>query len=110
MSVKPRCKWCSRQIIDDLSTGRRKQYCSQACRQRAYEKRREQTLGLPHDPEAVVINRVQMEYLQDRLYILRCAIEDLSLAMADGDHAGTLIVATEVVHAAGDLDTLWVTP
>lgn len=67
-------------------------------------------MGLAPDADAVAISRVELEHLQDRLYILRCAIEDLSSAIGDGDNAGTLSVATEVVHAAGDLNTLWVNP
>lgn len=93
--------------------GRRKRYCTQSCRQRAYEKRRQlagdgtMTVGA----DAVVLNRSELESIQDRLYVLRSAVEVLADAVDDGADAGELsAVAREVVAAAGDLDRLWVTP
>lgn len=111
MVTDPRCKWCSKKILGEVSIGRRRQYCGQACRQRAYEKRREQVGGLAVNADSVAVRRTELEHLQDRLYVLRCAVEELADALADKADADELAgVAKEVVAATGDLDKLWVTP
>src|ERR1700758_3549277 len=38
------CRWCGRDVTD-AGTGRRRQYCRQSCRQRAYEQRATLTRG-----------------------------------------------------------------
>lgn len=111
MSAQPRCLWCSRQIHNDSTLGRRRRYCSQACRQRAYEKRHQQSGSGGVGPDDVVVRRTELESLQDRLYALRSAVEVLESAVADkADAAEMRSVAREVVAAAGDLDRLWVSP
>lgn len=108
-----RCAWCSRKILDDQPMGRRKRYCSTSCRQRAYEKRRLMTGEgmIKVDADAVVIRRSELESLQDRLYVLRSAVEVLDAAVQDGAGAEELTaVAREVVAASGDLDRLWISP
>ena len=111
MATDFRCKWCSKKIVNDASIGRRKQYCGQACRQRAYEKRRQQQGGLDVDADSVAVRRAELEHLQDRLYVLRSAVEELGRALQDGAPLSELTtVAKEVVAATGDLDKLWVVP
>lgn len=67
--------------------------------------------GVSRPDESVLIGRAELESLQDRLYVLRSAVEVLQLAVDDGAEAAELSsVAREVVAAAGDLDRLWVTP
>jgi hypothetical protein len=105
--------WCSRQIGDEQPMGRRKRYCSHACRQRAYEKRRMMTGEgmIKVDDDSVLVRRTELESLQDRLYVLRSAVEILDAAVrdsADGDELTS--VAREVIAAAGDLDKLWIAP
>lgn len=61
--------------------------------------------------DAVVMNRGELESIQDRLYVLRSAVEVLADAVADGAAADELTtVAREVIAATGDLDRLWITP
>lgn len=113
MAEQNRCAWCSRRIVDDQPIGRRKRYCCQSCRQRAYEKRRQMNGDgtMPVADDAVVIARAELESLQDRLYVLRSAVEVLEGAVQDKASAGELTaVAREVIAATGDLDRLWVTP
>jgi hypothetical protein len=63
--------------------GRRRQYCRQSCRQRAYEQRASaKGAALPHD--AVVLSAEEAARLSDRVYQLRCAAEDVATAVDEG--------------------------
>jgi hypothetical protein len=60
---------------------------------------------LPED--AVVLSSVELADLQDRLFQLRCAAEDVATAAADGvAHAELQRMATQVVEAATELERL----
>ena len=62
--------------------GRRRRYCAQPCRQRAYENRRALDRGqLPAD--AVVLSLAEWDGLADRLYQMRCAAKDVATALAE---------------------------
>src|SRR5688500_1315104 len=68
-----RCGWCRRVLPQQGSVGRPRQYCGQACRQRAYEQRSATAkAGLSGD--VVLVTRAELDGLQDRLYQLRCAL------------------------------------
>lgn len=63
------------------------------------------------DADSVTITRADLESLQDRLYVLRNALEILRDTLAEDAGAAELRhVAAEVVAAGGDLDRLWVSP
>jgi len=66
--------------------GRRRQYCRQSCRQRAYEQRaslnRGEVAALPAD--AVVLSGDDAADLSDRVYQVRCAAEDVATALNEG--------------------------
>jgi len=63
--------------------GRRRQYCRQSCRQRAYEQRAAaKGIALPED--AVVLSADEAARLSDRVYQLRCAAEDVATAVDEG--------------------------
>ena len=100
------CGWCGRRLPEAGNVGRRRRYCGQSCRQRAYERRTAlQRSGLPED--AVVLSDTEVAALQDRLFQLRCAAEDIVTAADDG--AGTAELrrlADEIAHAAKDLEQL----
>ena len=75
------CRWCGRDV-DDAGLGRRRQYCRQSCRQRAYEHRNAVSRGrVP--PDAVVLSAEEATDLSDRLYQMRCAAEDVATAVAE---------------------------
>lgn len=99
------CGWCGRPI-EQGSTGRRRRYCGQSCRQRAYERRvAVQRSGLPED--AVVLSDTELTALQDRLFQLRCAAEDVVTAADDGaDPAELRRMALELAETARDLERL----
>jgi hypothetical protein len=86
--------------------GRPRRYCTQSCRQRAYERRAAvQRGGLPED--AVVLSSVELADLQDRLFQLRCAAEDVVTASEDGaDPAELKSLATRVIETAAGLERL----
>jgi membrane-bound lytic murein transglycosylase len=100
------CGWCGRRLEQRGSVGRRRRYCGQSCRQRAYERRSAvQRSGLPED--AVVLSDTEIATLQDRLFQLRCAAEDVVTAADDGADAGELKrMAGELAKAAHDLEQL----
>ena len=78
-----RCLWCGRELPSAGSVGRRRRYCAQACRQRAYENRNALQRGeLP--PDAVVLSPEERNDLADRLYQVRCAAEDVATALEEG--------------------------
>lgn len=81
-------------------------YCAQSCRQRAYERRSAvQRGGLPED--AVVLSAVELADLQDRLFQLRCAAEDVATAAKDGAGPGEIQkMADQVVDVAAELERI----
>jgi hypothetical protein len=104
-----RCGWCRRVLAQQCSVGRPRLYCSQACRQRAYEQRAAATkAGLPDD--VVLVSRGELDGLQDRLYQLRCAVEDVQTLLDDKPTKAELERSlADLVRATGRLDRLWVT-
>jgi hypothetical protein len=63
--------------------GRRRQYCRQSCRQRAYEQRA-MVRGTSVAPDAVVLTADEASELSDRVYQVRCAAEDIATAVDEG--------------------------
>lgn len=76
------CRWCGREVAD-AGLGRRRQYCRQSCRQRAYEQRA-QMKGTPVPADAVVLTADEAAQLSDRVYQVRCAAEDVATAVSEG--------------------------
>lgn len=63
--------------------GRRRQYCRQSCRQRAYEQR-SLVKGTSVPADAVVLTAEEAAELSDRVYQVRCAAEDVATAIDEG--------------------------
>ena len=104
-----RCGWCRRVLAQQGSVGRPRLYCSQACRQRAYEQRSAAAkAGLPDD--VVIVSRAELDGLQDRLYQLRCALEDVQTTLDDKPTKAELERSlVDLLRSTGRLDRLWVT-
>ena len=100
------CGWCGRRLPEEDRVGRPRRYCAQPCRQRAYERRSAlQRSGLPDD--AVVLSTAELADLQDRLFQLRCAAEDVVTAAQDGAENDELRkLAAELVESAKGLERL----
>ncbi|MBB2772043.1 hypothetical protein [Mycolicibacterium monacense] len=76
------CRWCGREVAD-AGLGRRRQYCRQSCRQRAYEQRA-MVRGTSLSPDAVVLTAEEAALLADRVFEVRCAAEDVATAVDEG--------------------------
>ncbi len=99
-AARLRCDWCGRELPSQDGVGRRRRYCAQACRQRAYENRHALERGeLP--PDAVVLSGTEWDGLSDRLYQVRCAAEDVVTALDEGaDVAELRVLAAELLDAS----------
>ncbi|WP_082940832.1 MULTISPECIES: hypothetical protein [Nocardia] len=86
------CLWCGREIADS-EIGRRRRYCRQSCRQRAYEHRKGlEGTGIPED--SVVLSAQEAADLADRWFAARCAAEDVATAVAEGADPSELAALT----------------
>ena len=104
-----RCGWCRRVLPQQGSVGRPRLYCGQACRQRAYEQRSATAkAGLPGD--VVLVTRAELDGLQDRLYQLRCALEDVQTLLTERPTKAELERSlADLLRSTGRLDRLWIT-
>lgn len=86
--------------------GRRRKYCSPACKQRAYEQRHNITgTGIPQ--KAVIMAPEKAESLRDELYALRCAAEDISTACSENaSHGEIQHLCDELVSMAKQIEKL----
>jgi hypothetical protein len=93
--------------------GRRRQYCRQSCRQRAYEQRASLNRGLNQEgvaavpPDAVVLSAEDAADLSDRVYQVRCAAEDVATALDEGAAAAELRELCDVLIRAARAADGW---
>jgi hypothetical protein len=106
-SEERRCGWCRTVLPAQESVGRPRLYCGQACRQRAYEQR-SATAKAGLSADVVLVTRAELDGLQDRLYQLRCAIEDVQTLLTEKPTKAELERSlAELVRSTGRLDRLW---
>ena len=86
--------------------GRRRQYCRQSCRQRAYEQRA-LVKGTSVPPDAVVLSPEEAAELSDRVYQVRCAAEDVVTAVEEGAPAAELRQLCDVLLQAAKAADGW---
>jgi hypothetical protein len=103
------CRWCGRDVAD-AGMGRRRQYCRQSCRQRAYEQRAtlnrgETTAALPEG--SVVLTAEEAADLSDRVYQVRCAAEDIATALDEGAGGAVLRELCDVLIRAARAADGW---
>ncbi|MBL8775551.1 MAG: hypothetical protein JNK12_06465 [Acidimicrobiales bacterium] len=110
MTKPPRCGWCGAPVVDQPAVGRKRRYCRQSCRQQAYLARK---LAGAHDlaPDEVVVRRDELTDLQDRVYALQAALEDVAGDLAEADGPADVRRALDwlVAHAT-PVAELWITP
>ncbi|GAB2647519.1 hypothetical protein GCM10027068_28720 [Prescottella soli] len=95
--------WCGREVAA-VGIGRRRRYCRQSCRQRAYEQR-SAVKGTSIPADAVVLTAEEASALSDRMFELRCAAEDVATAIAeDADRAELTPLAERLVAMARDAE------
>ena len=86
--------------------GRRRQYCRQSCRQRAYEQRA-LVKGTALAPDAVVLSPDEAAELSDRVYQVRCAAEDVATAVREGADTAELHGLCDALMAAAKAADGW---
>ena len=116
-------EWCGREIA--LSPrGRRRKYCDQTCRQRAYEHRRTEagtgvgagsgamgpggsggSAGAGAGERGTGLSAERLSALRDGLFELRCAAEDVETAVGEGADVGDVAaMCRELVVKARELE------
>jgi len=103
------CRWCGREV-GDAGLGRRRQYCRQSCRQRAYEQRAQlnNATGAASIPEdSVVLTAAEAAQLADRVYQVRCAAEDVVTAVDEGAEGAELRQLCEALLSAAKAADGW---
>lgn len=97
------CAWCGREVLD-AEIGRRRRYCRQSCRQRAYEQRNA-VKGTSIPADALVLNAEEASALADRVFEVRCAAEDVATAVAEGAERGELsALCAELIRLAREAE------
>ncbi|WP_430522583.1 hypothetical protein [Mycolicibacterium poriferae] len=99
------CRWCGREVAD-TGMGRRRQYCRQSCRQRAYEQRA-MVKGTSVPADAVVLSADEASLLSDRVYQVRCAAEDMAVAIEEGAGPAELRELCDAVMRAAQAADGW---
>lgn len=87
--------------------GRRRQYCRQSCRQRAYEQRTSLTRGGAVPADAILLSADDAADLSDRVYQVRCAAEDVATALDEGAEASELRRLCDVLIRAARAADGW---
>lgn len=99
------CAWCGKELYR-AGRGRPRKYCSQSCKQRAYEQRHN-VAGTSIPKEAVIIHPDRAAALRDSLFELRCAAEDIATASAEGAEPDEIRdLCTELVALARTIEKL----
>lgn len=90
----------------ESEAGRRRRYCRQSCRQRAYEHRNSlKGTGIPDD--SVVLSAQEATDLADRWFAARCAAEDVAIAIEEGaSHEELATLGKTLVELARDAERL----
>ncbi|MFC9552410.1 hypothetical protein ACFTWF_16295 [Rhodococcus sp. NPDC056960] len=97
------CVWCGREVAES-GMGRRRRYCRQSCRQRAYEQR-SQVKGTSIPADAVVLTSEEASAMVDRIFQVRCAAEDVATAVAEGAAAHEVeSLCADLVHLAREAE------
>lgn len=101
--VRNSCAWCGREIVES-EMGRRRKYCKQSCRQRAYEQR-SLVAGSSIPANAVVLSAGEADDLIERLFRLRCAAEDIATAVDENARRSELAtLGAELVEMAKEAE------
>ncbi|QYH19753.1 hypothetical protein JKI95_00795 [Corynebacterium aquatimens] len=79
----PVCLWCGRELAVQEGRGRKRKYCGQSCKQRAYEQRHNLS-GAGIAEGSVILRPERVAELRDELFELRCAAEDVRTAAGEG--------------------------
>jgi hypothetical protein len=95
------CEWCGRSFTQTSGRGRPRLYCRSSCRQRAYELRRREKEGALR-PGEVPISRAAFRELQDKLYALTAALEDVDMDLSGSPKTGEYKAAFQHLYRVAD--------
>lgn len=70
-----RCRWCRHALPAQDGPGRRKEFCSQKCRQWDWVSR-QRASELELSENELVMTREELDALKDQIYVLHCALTD----------------------------------
>ena len=70
-----RCRWCRHVLAQSDGPGRKKEFCSQKCRQWDWVARQRAT-ELELSENELVVTRDELDTLKDQIYVLHCALAD----------------------------------
>lgn len=105
MKRNPTCARCGAELPAS-TRGRPRKYCSQSCKQRAYEQRNGLS-GSKLPENAVVLSPDKVDGLRDRLYELRCAAEDVRTAYEERATATEMSqLCDELVSLAKEIEKI----
>jgi len=78
-----RCRWCRHVLPEQTGVGRKRVFCSQACRQWDWVgSQRARELKLNEDE--LIVARQEIDSLYDDLYVLACAVDDTERELKAG--------------------------
>ena len=80
-----RCRWCRHVLTEQSGPGRKREFCSQKCRQWDWVARQRAT-ELELSENELVVTRDELDVLKDQLYVLHCAVVDAKTDLANGRH------------------------
>lgn len=106
----PRCAWCGREFEPNAGPGRPRRFCRRSHRQRHYEATR---LAERHGlgPRDALVDRRTLGRLNDRLYVLAAACEDVRQDIAQSPDLDTYRDAVvHLLEAALPLQGAYVEP
>lgn len=89
MTKSTSCRWCERPLPVRQGPGRAREFCSQRCRQWHYVSRRRAgelavTEGeLERSDSELVDARGALDEVNDELFVLACAVDDVTRDLAD---------------------------
>ena len=102
----PTCQWCGKEMAQQQGRGRRRKYCSQSCKQRAYEQRNF-VAGTAIDAGAAILKPETVSNLRDNLFVLRCTAEDIRTAVEENaDPEELRNMCDELIKIARTLEKL----
>lgn len=110
MTKPDRCGWCGAPVGDQPKVGRKRRYCHPACRQQAYLARK---LAAAHQlgDDEVIVRRDDLVELQDAVYALASALEDVAGDVEDARTMADVRRALDwLVAQAEPVARLWVAP
>ena len=80
-----RCRWCRHVLAEASGPGRKKEFCSQRCRQWDWVAR-QRASELELSENELVMTRDELDALKDDIYVLHCALNDAETDLLSGSH------------------------